>query len=257
MLIMKNLLFGLILVFSMSLMAQRGQNSEYWNSWRYTPNKGMVAEFEAAVAKKMKKFNTTSDTGIMTYKIVTGRNAGTYERVESMKTAKDYDTDRSAEGEYWDKNVSEFVESSSGQMRWVRIKSATRNWDAENPGTPSKFLERTTYDIKPSKRMHFMRFMDRVTQISTARGAKDTQLMFRCISGSNDNMFVVVRGWNNYGDDPRGTNSEKTWEDDYEDAFGWGSWDEDFQNYLDSIEDWGERTETMVLVPSLSTGMMN
>jgi hypothetical protein len=70
-------------------------------------------------------------------------------------------------------------------------------------------------------------------------------------------MYVVVRGWNKYGDDYRGTNSEDSWEDDYNEEYGWGSWEEDLQNFRDSIEEWGERTETMQLVPSLSTGMMD
>lgn len=254
---MKNVLFGLVLIFSMSLFSQRNLNNDYWNSWRYTPKKGMIAEFESAVAKKMKKFNATPATGIITYKIITGRNTGTYERVESMKYPKDYDIDRSAEADYWDKNVSEYIESSSGQMRWDRMNNATRNWDPENPGAPSKYLERTTYDVKPSKVMHFRRFMARVTKISADRGNKDTQLMFRCISGGSENMYVVVRGWNTYGDDYRGTNSEDSWEDDYNEEYGWGSWEEDLQNFRDSIEEWGERTETMQLVPSLSTGMMD
>ena len=53
---MKNLLIGLILIFSVSLIAQRNENNDYWNSWRYTPKKEMAAEFESAVVKKMQKF---------------------------------------------------------------------------------------------------------------------------------------------------------------------------------------------------------
>jgi len=50
---MKNVLMGLALIFCVSLSAQRNANNDYWNSWRYTAKKGMTAEFEAAVAKKM------------------------------------------------------------------------------------------------------------------------------------------------------------------------------------------------------------
>lgn len=245
-----------MLIFSISLFSQRNPNNDYWNSWRYTPKKGMAKDFEAAVAKKMAKFNNSPETAMFTYKIITGRNTGTYERVESMKYPKDYDLDRTAEGDYWDKNVAEYIERSSGQVRWDRINNATRNWDPENPGAPSKYLERTTYDVKPGHVGHFRRFMARVTKISTKRGNKDTQLMFRCISGGSDNMYVVVRGWNNYGDDYRSDN-ENNWEQDYNEEYGWGTWDQDLENFRNSLEAWGEMTETMQLVPSLTTGMMN
>lgn len=254
---MKRVTF-LLLVFLSStvLFGQRNANNDYWNSWRYTPKKGMDVDFRKAVAKKMAMFNNTPETAIITYQVLTGRNSGTYERVESMKYPKHYDMDRSAEGAYWQNNVDKFVEKSSGQIRWDRINNATLNWDPENPGTPSKYLERTTFDVKPGSILHFRRFVYRVTETLKKRGFKDTQLMFRCISGGSDNMFVMVRGWNAYQDDPF-PDRDESFEDDYNELFGWGTYDEDRQNFDDSLEDWGEWTETMVLVPELSTGMMD
>jgi hypothetical protein len=252
---MKNFILGLALIFCASSYAQRDAENDYWNSWRYTPKQGMTVEFEAAVAKKMQMFNTSTEKGMVTYRIVTGRDSGTYERVESMKYPKDYDMDRTAEGQYWQKNVSKFVEKTSGQIRWDRINNATLNWDPENPGTPSKFIERTTFDVKPGKIMHFRRFIYRITKTMEKRGYKDSQLMFRCVSGGSDNMFVLIRGWNKYQDQPW-SEHDKTFEEDYNEQFGWGSLKEDSQNFDDSLESWGEMTETMELVPSLTTGMM-
>jgi len=88
------------------------------------------------------------------------------------------------------------------------------------------------------------------------RGFADTQLMFRCISGGSDNMFVVVRGWNNYQDKPW-TEQDNTFIEDYDELFGWGTFREDQKNFDSSLESWGEMTETMQLMPSLTTGMMN
>lgn len=252
---MKNLLIALALIFCASSYAQRNAENDYWNSWRYTPKQGMAAEFEAAVAKKMQMFNNTPETGMMTYRIVTGRNSGTYERVEAMKYPKDYDMDRKAEGDYWQKNVSKFVEKSSGQIRWDRINNATLNWDPENPGTPAKYLERTTFDVKPGGILHFRRFIMRVTKTMEKRGFKDAQLMFRCISGGSDNMFVMVRAWNTYQDQPW-SEHDNTFEEDYNAEFGWGTFEEDRNNFDASLESWGEFTETLELVPSLTTGMM-
>ncbi|MEH6538236.1 MAG: hypothetical protein V7719_17700 [Psychroserpens sp.] len=253
---MKNLLIGLALIFCASLSAQRNAENDYWNSWRYTPKQGMTTEFEKAVAKKMQMFNNSAETGMITYKIITGRNSGTYERVESMKYPKDYDMDRTAEGDYWQKNVSKFVEKTSGQMRWDRINNATLNWDPENPGTPSKYLKRTTFDVKPSGTTHFRRFISRITKTMKKREFKDKQLMFRCISGGSDNMYIMVRGWDRYQDQPW-SESDNTFEEDYNEQFGWGTFEEDRNNFNNSLESWGEMTESMELVPSLTTGMMN
>jgi hypothetical protein len=252
---MKNLLFGFTLLFSLVLFAQTNENNDYWNSWRYTPKQGMTAEFEAAVAKKMKTFNSTPETAIMTYKVVTGRNSGTYERVEGMKYPKHYNMDRSAEGEYWQKNVAKFVENNSGQMRWDRLNNLTLNWDQDNPGKPSKYLEKKTFDVKPDGRMHFRRFMNRTTQIMKKRGYLKTQLVFRCISGGSDNTFIRVRGWNDYEDNSYDESSENSssFRDDYDQEYGWGSFNEDLTSYQNSIQIFGELTETLELVPSLST----
>ena len=255
---MKNLWIGLALILCANLYAQRNENNDYWNSWRYTAKEGKTADFEAAEAKNMQMFNNSAETAMFTYKIVTGRNSGTYERVESMKFPKDYDKDRSAEGDYWDKNVSKFVAKASGQMRWDRINNATLNWDPENPGTPAKYLERTTYDVKPDGITHFRRFIYRITKTLEKRGYQDSQLMFRCISGGSDNMFVVVRGFNKYQDKRwSDVEHENNFMEDYDELFGWGTFKEDQTNFDASLESWGEMTETMQLVPSLTTGMMN
>ena len=253
---MKQLLMVIALLMCTHVFSQRNANNDYWNSYRYTPKKGMAADFESAVAKKMKKFNNTPQTAMFTYKIVTGRNSGAYERVESMKYPKDYDADRSAEQEYWDKNVGEFIEKSGGQIRWDRINNATLNWDPENPGTPSKYIERKTFEVKSSGILHFRRFMYRTTKTLEKREVNGTQLLFRCVSGGSDNMFVRVRGWENYQDDWRGPERENTFIEDYEELFGWGTFREDQKNFDNSLESWGEWTETMELVPSLTTGMM-
>lgn len=254
---MKKLVMGFAFLMCVSMFAQRNSSNDYWNSYRFTPKAGMAADFEAAVAKKMKMFNNSPETAMFTYRIVTGRNSGTYERVESMKYPKDYDIDRSAEVAHWDKNVSKFIERSWGQIRWDRINNATLNWDSNNPGQPAKYLERKTYDVKPSGVMHFRRFMYRTAKTQEKRGYKGSQLLFRCISGGSDNMYVRIRGWNSYQDDPRATDQSNTFREDYNELFGWGSFDEDRTNFVNSLEDWGEFTETMELVPSLTTGMMN
>ena len=45
----------------------------------------------AAQATKTKKFNTSNDNLIVTYKVVTGQNNGTYLRIQPFQKSKDYD----------------------------------------------------------------------------------------------------------------------------------------------------------------------
>lgn len=253
---MKNAAFLVFaLIFSATLFAQRDAKNDYWNTWRYTPKEGMDQDFRKAVAKKMELYNNSPDKAIFTFQIITGSNSGTYERVEPMKYPKDYDLDRTGEAAYWQENVGKFVAKNSGQMRWDRINNATINWDPETPRNPSKFLERTTYDVKPGRILDFRRYVERVTETLKKRGFTDTQLMFRCISGGSANMFVLVQGYNNHQDRVMPEN-DKSFEEDYNEQFGWDTFDEDRQKFDDSLEAWGEYTETMMLVPSLTTGMM-
>ena len=102
----KQLLIILTFCLSTVVFGQLNSKQEYWNTWRYTPKADMVQKFESAVALKTKTFNSTPELAIFTYKVITGPNTGTYERVEGNKKPTDYDMDRSVEAAYWDKNVS-------------------------------------------------------------------------------------------------------------------------------------------------------
>ena len=94
----KLLLFSMILLLSTSIYAQRSNNTNYWNTWEYTVKEGMQDDFEKAAAKKTAMFNKTPETAIITYRIITGPDSGTYLRAEGNKSAADHDLDRTAEG---------------------------------------------------------------------------------------------------------------------------------------------------------------
>ena len=67
---MKKLLVLLLIPFF--AFSQTNTNREYWQTNKWTPKKGMNAEFEAGVAKKTDKFNGTAETSMATYQIITG-----------------------------------------------------------------------------------------------------------------------------------------------------------------------------------------
>ena len=246
------LIFALFMFCALSY-GQRNNNAEYWNSWEYTPKDGMRSDFEKAVAKKTETFNKTPETGIATYRYVTGPKTGTYLRVERHKSPEDYDLDRSAEGNYWDENVAKYVAQDGGQQRWRRLNDGSYNYDPENPKPSSKILTKTTYSVKADKITHFRRFMSRIAQMAKQRNWDSTRLLYRLESGGNTNEFIMVVGYNTYKNEP-GPQFENTMEEDYNTLFGNRSWDEDLNNFHASLEYWGQMRETLHFVPKMSTG---
>jgi len=251
----KLVLFALAILMSASIYSQRNDNSDYWNTWEYTPKEGMREDFEKAAAKKTAMFNKTSETAILTYRIITGPNSGTYVRVESNKLPSDYDLDRTAEGKYWNQNVSNFVANTSGQVRWQRLNDGTLNYNPENK-TPAKYVERTTYNVKADGVMHFRRFMSRLAKVIEKREGTATRILFRVVSGGNRNQFVLASTFDTFKSEPW-PEHENTFREDYNEMFGWGSIEEDSKNFDASLEYWGEQVETMQFVPEMSTKSSN
>lgn len=247
----KLVLFTMAILMSISMYAQRSNSADYWNTWEYTPKDGMRADFEKAAAKKTAMFNKTPETAILTYRIITGSNSGTYVRVESNKSPEDYDLDRSAEGKYWNDNVSNFIAKNSGQVRWQRLNDGTYNYNPENT-TPAKYVQRTTFNVKADKVNHFRRFMSRLADVMEKRGIPVTRILFRLQSGGNRNQFVLATTFDTFKRDEM-PELENSFREDYNEMFGWGSIEEDSDNFDASLEYWGEEVETMQFVPEMST----
>jgi|TARA_R110000737_G_scaffold352064_1_gene396512 hypothetical protein len=250
----KLLLFSTVLILSSTVYAQRNSNSNYWNTWEYTVKDGMHKEFEKAVAKKTSLYNKTPETAIRTYSVITGPNSGNYLRVEGNKSPKDYDLDRSAEGNYWLEYVSKYLVKEAGQVRYELLKEGSYN---PNPNTVkfSKYVERTTFYVKADRILHFRRVMSRVAKVAEKRGWESTRSLYRLVNGGNRNSFVLAIGFDSY-DRVEKPETETTFKEDYDELFGWGSLEEDWKNYDASLESWGEQVDMLKLIPEMSTGMM-
>jgi hypothetical protein len=247
----KLLLFSMALLISASIYAQRGNNPVYMNTWEYTVQDGMNDQFEAAVAKKTAMFNKTAETAIYTYTIVTGRNSGRYIRVSPNLTSEDYDNSDTKEVDYWIANVMKHVEKAHGQIRWQRLNNGSYNPSPERT-SPYKYVQRTTFDVKADKTTHFRRFMSRLAKVAEKRGSTNTRSLYRLVSGGNRNQFVVANLFDTYKRG-EGQKNENTFREDYNEMFGWGSIEEDSNNFDASLEAWGERVETLQLLPEMST----
>ena len=98
---MKSKILILVALFVTSLsFSQRNSESTYMSTFAYKAKDGMVDKFEKAVAKKTKMFNSEEGDIILTYKVLTGNNAGVYERYLVGQKSSSYDLDRSDELEY-------------------------------------------------------------------------------------------------------------------------------------------------------------
>lgn len=251
----KSILIGMMLLLSISIYAQRNDNAVYWNSWEYTPKEGMREKFEEAAAKKTAMFNNSPETGITTYRIITGPDSGSYFRVQGNKSAADYDRDRSAEAKYWEDNVAKYVGNDKGHVRWQRLNDGSHDPNPDDDSV-SKYVSRTFYAVKPGKVMHFRRWMSRMSKVAAKRGW-EARSLYRLVSGGNTNLFVWTAGFDTYkraeDDSPE---PDTTVRQDYNEMFGWGSWEEDRENYYASFEYWGVQRDLMQLVPEMSTGMM-
>ena len=245
---------ALALFVSASIFSQRNNNANYWNSWTYKAKDGMVDEFMAAAAKKTAMFNTTDETAIITYRIATGPNSGSFVRVEANKKPADYDLDRSAEGAYWNENVSQYIAEDGGQKRWIRLNDGS--YTPSSVSGPAKIVQRTTFSVKADKIMHFRRFLARVAQVIEKRGGTASRSLYRLQSGGNRNEFVLAVGFDTYERQGPRVEHENSFSEDYNEMFGYGTYDEDGDNYDAALEYWGEMRETLVLVPEMSTGLM-
>ena len=235
----------MILVLSTSVYAQRNDDSNYWNTYEYTAKEGMQKDFEKAAAKKTAMFNTTAKTAMMTYKVITGPDSGTYVRVEANKTPADYDLDRSAEANYWNENVSKFVERDKGQVRYQSLKNGSYDPNPED-SAPSKFVKRTVFNVKADKILHFRRALYRISKVAEKREWASTRTLFRVESGGNRNQFILGIGYDTHKR-PDEKESETTMKEDYDELFGWGSWDEDWKNFDASLEYWGEQNRFIAI----------
>jgi hypothetical protein len=244
----KIIIIGLCL-FTINLFSQNfNQNAEYWNTWIYKPKAEMVNQFEKAAGLKTKKFNTTKENTIVTFKVVTGKNSGQYLRVMPWQSSADYDKDKTKELNYWKENVSKFVDPLGGAQRWVRMKWGDMN--IVEGQSPSKYLVQTDYIVKPSKWDDFRRWLERIGKIYGERIPEHKRIIVSLVSGGNWNQTNSFIGFDKYSRTPQ--KFDNTWEKDYNEKFGANSFDTDRRAYNESIEMIvGQQVQTLELVASM------
>jgi hypothetical protein len=241
------------IIFSVSLNSQRNPNAEYWISFNYQPQKGMVQKFEKAVADKTKKYNTTEETAIFAFQIMTGSSQGSYQRWMVRKDVSYFDQDTSDELKYWNENVDPYIANKSGQRIWQINKLASHGWD--EPRSPLKYYTQQVYVVKRGHNGDFMTPQRRLKQLFSDIEYSGNRAVFKLISGGNNQTFMIISGFDNHdrtsssNNLPEGTN----WQDAYNTKFGENAWSEDWGAQNDAIEMWGSNSVKMQFRPDLST----
>ena len=251
---MKNLLsIAFAIIFSLSIYSQRNPNSEYWINFVYQPKKGMVEEFEKAVAEKTQKYNNSSENAIFAFQIMTGSSAGAYQRWVVRKDVSYFEQDSSDELKYWNDNVDPYIAEKSGQRIWQRSITASHGWEELNG--PMKYYSQQVMVVKRGKNGDFMTPQRRLAQLFSDIEFTGNRAVFKLVSGGNNQTFMIMSGFNTHD---RSTNSSnlpdgKSWEDAYNEKFGENAWSEDWSAQNEAIETWGSNVSKMQFRPELST----
>ena len=228
---MKHIYILLAFLITFSVQSQRNPESTYMSTFAYKAKDGMVDKFEKAVAKKTKMFNSEEGDIILTYKVLTGNNAGIYERYLVSQKASSYDLDRSDELEYWAKNVAPYGDPVGGQQRWQLAEPLNIGEGAK------KYMNKRIFVIKNGMDDHVYKYLWRQGKVVEKRNPDAVRRAFRLVSGGDTQILAVFSLFDSY---PWPENdSETSYQEDYDEMFGWKQEEMDYKNMMKSLRDWG------------------
>ena len=205
---MKHIYILLAFLITFSVQSQRNPESTYMSTFAYKAKDGMVDKFEKAVAKKTKMFNSEEGDIILTYKVLTGNNAGVYERYLVSQKASSYDLDRSDELEYWAKNVAPYGDPVGGQQRWQLAEPLNIGEGAK------KYMNKRIFVIKNGMDDHVYKYLWRQGKVVEKRNPDAVRRAFRLVSGGDTQILAVFSLFDSY---PWPENdSETSYQEDYD-----------------------------------------
>ena len=108
--------------------------------------------------------------------------------------------------------------------------------------------------VKPGRLGDFWRFANRITEVYKKHNYTCIQAVFKVVSGGNENMMVFVDAFNDFTDQGKFPDTDKSLNELYDEMYN-GSWNKDLEVYNDALEMWGRQKELMSLVPNATTGM--
>lgn len=244
---MKSKIILLVALFVTTMgYSQRNPNQSYLTSFVYEAKQGMTEKFESAAAKKTKMFNSEEGNTIWTYRVTSGPSQGQYVRFLINQSSEDYGKDSSEELAYWEKNVSPYANVVSGAQHWSLIEGL--NVGEDSPA--AKYLERSTVVVKPGQQSHVRKYLYRQGVImDKAYEGSALRRVFSLTSGGNTQTMAVFRAFNEF---PHWSDSSnQSWEEMYNDEFGWNQLEIDSEAFDNAILEWSPNTILMQRVDNM------
>ena len=234
---MKNIYILLAFLVTFSVQSQRNPNQTYLSSFVYEAKEVMGDKFENAAAKKTKMFNSEEGNIILTYKVVTGPGEGQYVRFLINQSSEDYSQDKSKEYAYWEKNVAPYANTITGTQNWALREGLNVGEDGPAP----KYLERSTVIVKPGMGSNVYKFLWRQGKtMDKAYEGSAVRRVFDLVSGGNTQTIAVFRAFDEF---PHWSNlTNQSWEEMYNEEFGWNQLEIDQDAFNNSIREWGTNT---------------
>ena len=242
---MKNLLItALVVLFTISGFSHRDPDQIYLSTFVYTPKDGMRDIFESAAAKKTQMFNNKEGNYIITYRILNGPDEGSYLRLLIFQQSSNYNSLlQDGEGEYWEKNVAQYVKSSGGMQTWRLIQPLSIGED----GPPPRFLERTVRVSKPGMNDYITKWMYRAGKVvEKMMDNNSLRRSFKLVSGGNPNVYASFRGFDSY---PHW--GDGTFDETYDELFGWKQASMDRKSLNKAMMEWGYNVISLERVDSM------
>jgi len=248
---MKNYFYVLALFICSFIYAQEDTEPELWITYEYIPKTGMNQKFEDAIAEKTKLFNNAENSAY-TAVLMTGSEAenGRYERIMPRRTNDWYSNSLSTEeSSFWQKNVAKYIKSGEGPYVWQRNKSLSINFEEARP---TKYFRSFIRVLKNGNNEDFWRYLKRYSEVLMKARPDVQQGVFIMTSGGNTNTVRILTAFNN-PNEREGQASKGVVKDLYDEMFGEGTWEDDFQKYNERLVEWKRPTYDFMMRPDLST----
>ena len=248
---MKNL-FLLIIFFI-------GYNLSYSQviSYRYIqPKKGHGQDLIKGLENKTKKYNSKdSDPRIYTFAIRASQrgNMQGLLRMTYGETLGDLPMgggNQPGMRDYWMENVDKYIESTSSSEIFRRREAATHN---DAVGTDKPFRWVIHYNIRHGHQDKFWKVRDNLPKAIEKAGVDfDINSFNSWAGGQRQHARIVIFG-ETPGSWDDGSGDWSKIRDAYNDIYGDGSWDIDWELSNSSLLDYGNSTELLEFLPELSS----
>ena len=248
---MKNYFYLLALLAFSFVYAQENNEPELWITYEYTPKEGMNQKFEDAIAEKTRQFNTAENSAY-TAVLITGSDAenGLYERIMPRRTNDWYsESINDEESKFWKKNVAKHIQTGKGPYVWQRNKSLSINFDEPRP---AKYFRSLTRVLKNGNNEDFWRYLKRYSKVLKKARPDVQQGVFVMSSGGNTNTVRILTTFNN-PNNRQGKTKNSTVKDIYDQMFGEGTMEDDYQKYNERLVEWSRPTFDFMMREELST----